>query len=115
MPERWRFEYEYECEYECECECPPTLETEYAPYGDQTTSIGLSSIIQITPSPVTVILTEAPGGTTNTGTSTWVRIGGGGDVVLPGDCPVTGYTPIPTVDWLGISIGSLQTQTQTQT
>ena len=83
MPERWRFEYEYEyeyeCEYECEyeyeyeCECPPTLETEYAPYGDQTTTIGLSSIIQITPSPLTVILTEAPGGTTNTGTSTRVK------------------------------------------
>ena len=83
MPERWRFEYEYEyeyeyeCEYECEYEyeCPPTLETEYAPYGDQTTSIRLLSIIQITPSPLTVILTEAPGGTTNTGTSTRVKRG----------------------------------------
>ena len=64
MPERWRFEYEYEYEYECEYEyeyeCPPTLETEYAPYGDQTTSIRLLSIIQITPSPLTVIFTEAP-------------------------------------------------------
>jgi hypothetical protein len=30
-------------------------------------------------------------------------------VALPGDCPVTGHTPIPTVDWLGI--GSLQPQT----
>ncbi|WP_269448444.1 hypothetical protein [Haloquadratum walsbyi] len=36
-------------------------------------------------------------------------------MALPRDCPVTGHTPIPTVDWLGIGIGSLQTQTQTQT
>jgi hypothetical protein len=26
-------------------------------------------------------------------------------VALPRDCPVTGHTPIPTVDWLGIGIG----------
>jgi len=38
-PETWRFE----------CECPPTLETEYAPYGNQTASTGLSSPMQVTP------------------------------------------------------------------
>ena len=65
MPEKWRFE----------CECPPTLETGCAICGNQTITIGLSSMIQITPSPLTVILTEAPGGTTNTGTSPRMRRG----------------------------------------
>ena len=49
MPEKWRFE----------CEYPPTLETEYAPCGNQITSIELSSPMQVTPSPVKVTPTEA--------------------------------------------------------
>jgi len=50
VPDRWRFE----------CECPPTLEAGCALRGNQTTSIGLLLPIQVTPSPVTVTVTEAP-------------------------------------------------------
>ena len=47
-------------------------------------------------------------GTNNIGTSPRLRRGvpwpgQGLDLALPGDCTVTGHTPIPTVSWLGLA------------
>ena len=42
-------------------------------------------------------------GTNNIGTSPRLRRGVPGGLALPGDCTVTGHTPIPTVSWLGLA------------
>jgi hypothetical protein len=100
VSDRWRFE----CKYECNCECPPTLETGCAPCGSQTTSIGLSSPMQVTLSLVRLIeaLVSQP---TQVLDSVEERSPGGGDLALPGDCSVTDHIPIPTVSWLGLAWG----------
>ena len=70
--------------------------------GNQTTSIGLSSPMQVTLSLVRLIeaLVSQP---TQVLDSVEERSPGGGDLALPGDCPVTDHIPIPTVSWLGLA------------
>ena len=77
--------------------------------GNQTTSIGLSSPMQVTPSLVR-LTTASVAQPTQVLASVEERTTG--RLALPGNCPVTGHAPIPTVSWLWIGIGSLQTQTQ---
>ncbi len=77
--------------------------TRVCPCGNHMTSIGLSSLMQVTPS--LVRLTEAlVAQPTQVLDSVEERTPGswawGLGLALPRDCPVTDHTPIPTVSWL---------------
>ena len=92
--------------------------TRVCPCGNHITSIGLSSLMQVTPSlvrlteAIVVQPTKVLASVEERTPGSW---GWGWGLALPRDCPVTDHTPIPTVSWLalGLGLGSLQTQTQT--
>jgi len=75
--------------------------------GNQTTSIGLSSPMQVTPSLVTPTTDRSSCDTNNTSSLLQLKreLPGRWDLALPRDCPVTGHTSIPTVSWLGMALG----------
>ena len=79
--------------------------TRVCPCGNHITSIGLSSLMQVTPSLVNPTTDRSSCATTNTRSSLQLRRGLPGGLALPRDCPVTDHTPIPTVSWLGLVLG----------